>query len=94
MITDNDLVSRCQRNHIQQPAPQRLRGGRQGEGGGAANDLLSRGQHDHIQSPAPQPTGLQTTLLEVVSFFVGGCFMCPEQGTGEGGREGWASTGI
>ena len=20
-----------------------------------------------------------------VSFFVGGCFMCPEQGTGEGG---------
>ena len=91
---DNDLVSRCQRNHIQQPVPQRVRGGREGEGGGADNDLLSRGQHDHIQSPAPQPTGLQTTLLEVVSFFVGGCFMCPEQGTGEGWREGWASTGI
>ena len=88
MITDNDLVSRCQRNHIQQPAPQRVRGGREGEGGGADNDLLSRGQHDHIQSPAPQPTGLQTTLLEVVSFFVGGCFMCPEQGTGEGGEGG------
>ena len=29
-----------------------------------------------------------STMLEVVSFFVGGCFMCPEQGTGEEGGLG------
>ena len=35
---------------------------------------------------------IQTTLLEVVSFFLGSCFICPEQGTGgRGGGGGWAS---
>ena len=46
---DNDLVSRGQHDHIQSPAPQRVRGGREGEGRGKGgdNDLVSRGQHDH-----------------------------------------------
>ena len=74
----------------------------EGEGGGMITTLFHAGSttiHDHIQSPAftrparPHPVtrhamDIQTTLLEVVSFFLGNCFMCPEQGTGGRGGGG------
>ena len=84
---DNVLVSRGQCDHIQSPAPQRVRGGREGEGGGMITTLL----HAASKTTSSHPPRRHTNDL-VGGFF--GYFMCPEQEMGEGGRAGWASTGI
>ena len=61
--------------HIQSPAPQRVRGRREGKG-----RSFTRPARPH---PVTRPaTGIQTTLLE--GFIL--CWrLCPEEGTGEGG---------
>ena len=73
-------------------APQRVRGGREGEGG-HDNDLVSRGQHDHIQSPTwPTRPVTRPTTGEKGGGRESGGGRVTRQATGERGQrggEGW-----